>query len=210
MGFEYFLLVFTSIFIILDPFANIPVFSLLLNDYTYKDKKEAISKSFAIALTLFFLFSIFGKIIFLLLGISISAFKIAGGILLGIIAMEILFGKISSTKTKHPERLKQLKEEKEDLSVVPLATPMLTGPGAIITGIVLFEQASSIELLAEFFLGSITAFLFTYLLISRQKTVEKIIGRTGMKVATRVMGLLLLSIAVQFVLKGILEAIKLI
>jgi len=145
-----------------------------------------------------------GQYIFKFLGVSTYSFRIAGGILLLIISIEMLFGRKTRTSAAQPEHYET---EREDVIVTPMAIPLLTGPGAITTGIVLYESAGDIINKSILILNIILVFAISYLILSKFKEVYKILGGTGTRVITRIMGLLLSAIAVQFVISGIGEAI---
>ncbi|MEK6942031.1 MAG: MarC family protein [archaeon] len=200
----FLVLVFASVFFIVDPFANIPVFISFLERYSAEERKKIIQKSSVIAFVAYFFFSFFGTRIFDYLGIQIFSFKIAGGILLSLISLEMLFG--FKTRTELTEKEIESVELQDSLAVTPLAIPLITGPGAITTGIVLASKATGAEQLSAFVIGSTAAFVLSYLLLMQSKKISEIFGLTGMKVITRIMGLLLLAIAIQFVLTGLNEA----
>ncbi len=203
--FVYLSLVFVSVFVIIDPFANIPIASTLLDRFPAAERQSILKKSHLIAAALFMVFSIFGNFIFAFLRIEFFAFRIAGGLLLGFIAFEMLY-RIKSRTEFTPDE-KRLADEKENLAVTPLAIPLITGPGAMTTGFVLFTQAGGEpSLVLFFFLAAGAAYLSSFLLFRESERILKFMGPIGMKVATRVMGLLLLSIAIQMIFMGIRES----
>jgi len=214
---EFFTVVFVSVFLAVNAFGAMPVFIAMLQKYKKKDRAAAIRKSFIIAFVVFVLFSFFGHHIFELMHIELYSFYIAGGILLAIIALSMLSGKTQETKISDKE-VKILehahKEELENLTITPIAVPMLTGPGSITLGLMLFSSIqfngiSSAIVLGEFLVGAFLAYLVSFVVISKSKYIEKIMGRIGLKVMSRIMGLLLLSIGVQFVVNGIMKIIEL-
>lgn len=204
LGSVYFVLVVTSLFFILDPFANIPIFSALTKNFSLHDRVKTVRKSHLIAFLAFVFFCLFGNFIFNYLGIQFSSFKIAGGILLFLISMEMLFG--YKTRTEMTEDEHDSAEEKENVAITPLAIPLIAGPGAITTGIVLLSKAVGVSQLAEFVIGAAGAFLLSYLMLRHSDPVRNVLGPIGLKVLTRIMGLLLMSLAIQFVINGIREA----
>ncbi len=140
--------------------------------------------------------------IFELLDIKMYSFRIAGGILLLIISIEMLFGRKSRT-----EASEDIEEEKENISITPLAIPLLTGPGAITTGIVLFDNAENDINKIFLMINIVLIFLISYFILSKSNLIFRILGKTGTRVITRVMGLMLSAIAIQFILTGISEAV---
>lgn len=202
---SFFGLVLISIFIIIDPFANIPIASALLEKFPSAVQKSIIKKSHVVAFALFITFSLFGQLIFDYLGIRLFAFKIAGGILLALIGVEMLYRFKSQTEYSSGEQAEA--EAKDNLAITPLAIPFITGPGAMITGIVLFAQTNHDPWnIVQFLAAAIGAYSLSYLLFRQSDRVREIIGSIGLKVITRVMGLLLLSMAIQLVLTGLHEA----
>lgn len=204
MDFAFGILVFVSVLFITDPVANIPIFLGFTRTYSNKERHELIGKSHIIAMVAFFLFSFFGVAVFEYLNISLSSFKMAAGFLLFVIALEMLLG--FHTRTEITPNEQEQAEEKENVAITPLAVPLITGPGAIITGIVLFSRAVSTELQALFVAGAVAAFAAGLVLFWQAERISKIVGPIGLKVTTRIMGLLLMSLAVQFMVNGIKES----
>jgi len=216
--FDFLAAVFVSVFLSVNAFGAMPVFIAMLQKYKKKDRQSVIQKSFVIAFVVFVLFSLFGKYIFELMGIKFYSFYIAGGILLSIIALRMLSGQPQETKIskKEVEILEHAhKEELENLAITPIAVPMLTGPASITLGLMLFSGIefngiSSAMLLGEFIAGAGIAYLLSFIIISKSHYIEHLIGRIGLKVMSRIMGLMLLSIGVQFVVNGLMKIIELI
>lgn len=204
VDFSYPLLVFASVFLITDIFANIPIFLSFLAKESHAVRQRTFRTSYLVATLAFFFFSFFGLAIFGYLNIDFFSFKIAGGILLFLIALEMLFG--FKTRTEITPSEQQQAEEKENLAITPMAIPLITGPGAITTGIVLFSRAGSTTQIVEFVLASLAAFLLGYFLLTKSEKIFKLMGPIGMKIITRIMGLLLMSLAIQFVITGIKES----
>ncbi len=203
MDVKFALYSFIALFIIIDPIANIPSFIAVLDPLTEEEQRKIIRKSILIATLILIIFTVIGRPLFEALNIKMYSFKIACGILVLIISIEMLFGKTSMTKGTSEEY-----EEKDAIAVTPLAIPFLTGPGAITTAIVLFDLASTlfdkIVVIAEI----IVVFLLSYLILSRSKFFYKFLGKSGTKAVVRIMGLILAAIAVQFILTGVSEAMK--
>jgi len=201
----YFSTVFISIFLVVDVVTNLPIFLSLTQKYPAKERKGIAQKALWVALGIQLLFVVFGNYIFAYLNIRLYSFSIAGGILLSIVAMEMLFGRKTRTEYQETEQ----KEEKEDISVVPLAIPLHTGPASIVTGMILFGKAETWGLKSIFVLTTICVYLISMLILLKSDLIYRIFKPLGMKVVTRVMGLILLTLAVQFVVNGIKEALNL-
>jgi multiple antibiotic resistance protein len=162
--------------------------------------KEAVFIAFIVLLALTFV----GNYIFKFMGITLYSFKIAGGILLLIIAIEMLFGRKTRTEISD----ETIKEERENVSIMPLAIPLLTGPGAITTGIVFYESAGNLANKIVLMACIILVFAISYILLREGEWIHKKLGKTGNKVVIRIMGLMLSAIAVQFIVSGMAAAIK--
>ncbi|WP_457554634.1 MarC family protein [Candidatus Pyrohabitans sp.] len=202
MDINFLIYAFTALFVIIDPIANVPVFLALLSGASKEEYRRAVARAALIAAAVLLLFTYLGVYIFSYLGIEMYSFRIAGGLLLFIIAMEMLFGMRTRTELTPEEEA----ERREEVVVTPLAVPLLTGPGAITTGIVLLSRAPGEAERLLLALAIVLVFLASYLILRNADTVYRLLGTTGTKVVTRLMGLLLAAIAVQFVIDGIAEA----
>ncbi len=196
-----------SIFAIVDPVGVIPFFSVLTEDMTAEQKRQVISKSCIVATAILGVFAVFGQWIFDAFGFSIPAFEIAGGVLLFAVAFEMMHGERPRTKMTESERTETL--EREDVGVIPLGIPLLAGPGAITTVMIYMTHPVPDPMDKMFiFAGILAAVLTTFFLMHYADRIFKRIGRTGTKVVGRIMGLLLAAIAVQFIINGIVGAIR--
>lgn len=201
---SFFISSFVALFIIIDPIGNVPLFIPLLEKFRERDRRAMIRMAVMIAAITLFLVTLTGNFIFDILGIEMYSFRIAGGILLLIISIEMLFGRKSRTESSEEDLTVG---KNVDIAVTPLAIPLLTGPGAITTGILLFDSARTLLEKAIVLADIILVFLLSYLIISRSNLVYKVLGNIGTRVTIRIMGLMLSAIAVQFIISGISEAI---
>ena len=197
--------VFISLFLVVDVVTNLPIYLSLTQKYSVKERKGVAKKALWVALGIQLLFVIFGNYIFAYLNIQFYSFSITGGILLSIVAMEMLFGRKTRTEYQETEQ----DEEKEDITVVPLAIPLHTGPASIVTGMILFGKAETWGLKSVFVIATICVYLVSMLILLKSDFIFRVFKPLGMKVITRVMGLILLTLAVQFVVNGIKEALNL-
>ena len=201
MRYRELLLVFTSVLFIVDPFAVIPSF-LAMTERDSPAMRRVLARrgawTCAITLTLF---ALGGSLIFKLFGITIGAFKIAGGVLIGLNALDMVQARRSSQRETPAEKAEGT--AKEDIGILPLGVPMLAGPGAISTVMVLALGSKRWETTAALY-GSIalTAFI-SFLTLSAASMLERRLGQTGMRILTRLMGLVLCAIAVQFIIDGL-------
>ncbi len=193
-----------SIFAIVDPLGVVPFFAVLTEDMSPLQKQDVISKSCLVATVTLGVFAVFGQWIFAAFGFTIPAFEIAGGVLLFAVAFEMINGERSRTKLTDQERQETL--EREDVGVVPLGIPLLSGPGAITTVMIYMTHPGSDPVDKMFiFAGILVAVLTTFLLMHYADRIFRRIGRTGTKAVGRIMGLLLAAIAVQFIINGFLD-----
>jgi multiple antibiotic resistance protein len=195
------LLIFTSVLFIVDPFAAVPSF-LAMTERDSPASRRAMARrgawTCAVTLTLF---AFGGSLIFTLFGITLAAFKIAGGVLIGLNAIDMVQARRSQQQETPVERAEGTL--KEDIGIIPLGLPMLAGPGAISTVMVLAGQSRSpLTTFAVYGAIALTA-LVSYLTLATATMVERRLGQTGMRILTRLMGLVLCAIAVQFIVDGI-------
>jgi multiple antibiotic resistance protein len=190
-----------QLFIIVDPLAGIPIFLAITPTKTKIERRVMARRSCIIACLVIVFFVVAGSSILGYLGIKTSAVQICGGILLFLISLELLYGRATGTETSSREE--HLAEEKEDVSVTPLAIPLLAGPGAIATTLVFASRADSILSIAVLVVGAVMVFVIVYLFLHWADELAKLIGDLGMKIISRIVGLLLAFIAVQCVIDGV-------
>jgi multiple antibiotic resistance protein len=190
-----------TIFSIIDPFGVIPLFLVFTSNQSDEVRRKIIRRTVVAVAIILVSAALIGNHILSFFGIDINSFKIAGGILLLMVALNMLQAKgplIKSTPSEQNEAI-----EKDDISIVPLAIPLLAGPGTISTVIVF---SSSMESAGEkiILLGIIIAVVATiWPIMMLSKWIGKTIGNTGINIMIRIMGLILASIGVKFILEGI-------
>lgn len=194
-------LVFTSVLFIVDPFATVPSF-LAMTRRDSPDQRRVLARrgawTCAITLTAF---ALGGTLIFKLFGITIGAFKIAGGVLIGLNALDMVQARRSQQRETPVETAEGF--VKEDIGIMPLGIPMLAGPGAISTVMVLQIGSKSWWTTAAIYVSIALSAYVSYLALAAASVVERRLGQTGMRILTRLMGLILLAIAIQFVVDGV-------
>ena len=194
-----------SLLTILTPFSVLPVYVSLTADMPDAARKRALFKTLGTVLGTLLFFQWTGMYLFRILGIELPSFQIAGGLIIASIAWSMLHAnpsRIQTTRTEDEESL-----EKEDFSVVPLAIPMLSGPGAITTVILLAQQQQHIE--GDIALSAVILFatLILYPVFRLAHPIFGWLGVTGTRILTRIMGMLLLAIAIEFVVQGIIHSL---
>lgn len=199
------LVAFVSMFTIVNPVGATPFFVGHTESLNH-DQRKAIARkaSFAAALVLAF-FAIFGTVLFRFMGISLPAFRIAGGFLVFSSAWGMLKGSNVRSRTLPEEQADA--EHKDDISIIPLAIPLLSGPGAISTIMVLEAKAANAIEGTVVILAALLTSLATYFILINSSYLVKIIGPSGIRVMNRILGLLLSAISIQFVINGIKDLI---
>ena len=195
------LLALSSVFFLVDPFAALPTF-LAVTAGADKDRRRRMARKASVtACVVLSAFALAGQFIFHMFGITLPAFEIAGGIILLLIGLDMLNAKRSETQETGPET--EAAAEKEDAGIVPMGIPMLAGPGAITSVMVLVGQAQTRWQMAAIF-GAITVTaLVCWLVLGSAARVAKILGETGIRILIRIMGLLLVALAVQYFVNGL-------
>lgn len=203
---QFALITFTSVLFIVDPIAVIPTYLVITRDETPLQRRRTALRACIAAAFLLIAFGLAGRFIFQILGITMSAFRVAGGAILWIVAMDMLQAK-RSTQESTPE----IEEgtAKEDVAITPLAMPMLAGPGAISTIMVLAGQARTVGQSVVVYLSIVLTALVCWLTLRIGERLMTRMGQTGIRVMTRIMGLLLAAVAAQFVLTGVREGLSL-
>ena len=201
---QFSLIAFTSIFVLVDPIAAVPTF-LAMTGGSSRDRRRHMAVRAAWTCFLVLLtFSVAGTFIFRLFGITLAAFKIAGGLVLGLIGLDMLKAKRSPTKETPGET--EEGAEKEDVGIIPLGIPMLAGPGSISSVMVLMGQNSDWPHAIVVACAIAAAAAVSFAVLAAADRVSSYLHETGIRILTRMMGLLLTAIAVQFVLNGLHDA----
>ncbi len=189
---------FATLFVVIDPPGLVPLFIALTQGMSNERRRAMATRACIIATVLLTVFGLFGEAVLGFIGISMSAFRIAGGILLFLTALDMLFER----RTKRREDQKS--DPDHDPSVFPLATPLIAGPGAIASMILLVGQSGpgwggTLAVMALLW----AMILVTWLFLLASPPLERMLGRTGTIVITRLLGMLLAALSVQFVIDGI-------
>ncbi|HMA95541.1 MAG TPA: MarC family protein [Polyangiaceae bacterium] len=199
--FSYTLSTLTALFVVVDPFGCVPLFVSVTDGDSREQKRRAAMRASTVAGAILALFAVTGTLIFRLLGVSEGAFRIAGGILLFLLAVDMLSAQRSRQRTTPEEEAEGA--NKADASVFPLAIPMLAGPGATSAVMVLVSRARNTLEYAIVMLAIVFTLVTTYWVLRGASAVADRLGHTGMNVLQRVMGLIVAAVAVQFVVDGI-------
>jgi multiple antibiotic resistance protein len=200
---QFALVAFTSILFLVDPIAVIPAYLAFTRTDTAEHRRRTATVACMAAGIALLVFAAGGDLILRAFGITLPAFRIAGGLILWFVAMDMLRAQ-RPTQEGPPELTEG--EQKQDVALTPLAVPMLAGPGAMSTVMVLSAQARSPMHSAAVYASIVVTMVLSWLTLRAADRLLTRIGETGIRVATRLMGVLLAAIAVQFVLTGIRDA----
>jgi multiple antibiotic resistance protein len=199
------LLAFSSIFFLVDPFAAIPSFLAITESADSERRKRMARKGAITCFIVLTSFAVAGQLIFKMFGITLPAFEIAGGLILMLIGLDMLEAKRSPTQEAHGDT--EEAAAKEDAGIVPLGIPMLAGPGAISSVMVLVGQAPTFwgwQMSAILGCIAFTA-LVSYWVLAAAGRVRQVMGETGIRILVRIMGLLLVALAMQYFVNGITD-----
>ena len=189
----------TSFFTLTNPLGTMPVFLSMTKDIDNEQRARIVKRATIVSFVILISFTVCGQVLFSLFGISTNGFRIAAGFIIMKIGFDMLQAKYSHTKLKDDE----VKVYANDISITPLSIPMLCGPGAIANGIMLMENAATWEMKATL-IGSIAIiYLLTYLILRASTRLVPILGETGNNVMMRLMGLILMVIAVECFVGGL-------
>lgn len=189
---------FATLFVVIDPPGLVPLFIALTQGLDADHRRRLALRACLIAAVLLTLFGLFGEALLGFIGISMPAFRIAGGILLFLTALDMLF------ERRTQRREGQHADPHHDPSVFPLATPLIAGPGAIASMILLMGQAGEDWSLRLAVLGLLYGMILaTFVFLLASAPLERLLGRTGTLVITRLLGMLLAALSVQFVIDGV-------
>ncbi len=201
--FETGLVAFAAFFATIGPVDVAVIFAALTSQSTVAHRRTMAFRGTGIAAGILLLFALFGDPLLKYMGITLPALRIAAGILLLLLAIDMVFARTSGGRSTTETEAEEA-EQKQDISVFPLATPLVAGPGAMGAAILLVAQAEGDRVLEAIVIGALVAVLVINLvLLFVAAQVQKLLGVTGLNVVARVMGILLSALAVQFILDGL-------
>ena len=190
-------------FAVVNPFSTIPVFISLTAHYSANERKK-VARGTGISVFVILVVAYFiGGVLLKFFGISVASFRVAGGILILMTAFSMLQARLSSTKQTDDEASEA--QEKENIAVIPLALPMLAGPGSISLAIIASTRTQTIMDDVSVVGALLVIAILTWLILSAGVKIAKVLGTTGMNITTRLMGLILAAIAIEFIVAGLGE-----
>ena len=198
----------SAIFFVIDPLANVPVFLSITGELSVEQRKKVARRAALATWVILSFFAIAGGLVFKAFGISLGAFKVAGGIMLLLMSIDMMRAQPSPTRSTAEERDES--RTRDDIAIFPMAIPMLAGPGAIATVMVLMSRAAwhPMRVPSVFIAITITC-LVAWLLMRSASNAERFLPKTLLRAFERVMGLLLAAVAVEFVAGGVRDLVHL-
>ena len=195
------ILVFTAFFTIINPLGTMPIFMTMTSTLSNKRRKQTAKKATIVAFLTIIAFAFSGQILFNFFGISVNSFRIVGGVIFFTMGWDMLQARLGTLK--HTEDEEKIDAYVDDISITPLAIPMICGPGAITNAIILMEDSQDVT--HKTILIAVIAFvlLLTYLILIGASKITDKLGETGNKVMMRLMGLIVMVIAVEFFFSGL-------
>lgn len=193
------ILSFTSFFTLINPFGTMPIFMTMTADLNQSHRTKTAKKASIVSFITIIIFAFSGQLLFNFFGISVNSFRIVGGVIFFLMGMDMLQARLGKVKLKNSE----IKTYVNDISVTPLAIPMICGPGALTNAIVMMEDANTIEKKCILIFSVLIVILLTYIILYSSSKIIKILGETGINVMMRLMGLIVMVIAVEFFFSGL-------
>ena len=189
---------FVTLLVITDPMGSVPLFLSLTTRYTERQRNRAAWQAVAVAALIIAVFALFGQRILIYLGIQIPSLQAAGGLLLLVVALELLRGDTGGLAG----------DDQANIAFVPLGTPLLAGPGAIVAVMVFMRQASRAGQYVAIALGLVGVLVVLYLVLRFSGLLLRLLRRPGIDLITRISGLLLTAIAVQLIVDAVREFVR--
>ena len=197
----FFILAFSTLFTLINPIGLVAVYLSIIEQFETKEKNRVALKGTITAFIILIIFSLVGDIIFSFYRITISALKIAGGILFFRTGIQMLEARVSRSRSTPKEE--EEAETKEDIAYTPIGIPLIAGPGAITSVMILSSESTEWELRIVLFGVIALVLIFTYVIFQGADYLTQRFGTTGLRIVQRIMGLILMVIAVQFVIDGL-------
>ena len=203
---QFFIFCLTTLFTLINPIGISPILIIMTERFPQKEKINIAKKGSLTAFITLILFSLLGSVIFNFFGITIEAFQIMGGILFFRNGLRMLDSKIGRSRTTPAEQ--EESEESDDIAISPIGIPLIAGPGAITAAMLLSSQTPQIYSYFTLIFSIFFVLSLVYLILRNGDLILKLLGTTGIRIIQRLMGLILMVIAVQFIINGVLSIYK--
>lgn len=198
---EFFLICLTTLFTLINPLGIAPVLLIMTERFSSEVKKSIAWKGVITAGITLVLFSLMGSLIFNFFGITVEAFQIMGGIVFFRSGLKMLEARLGRTRTTPKEQ--EESQDQEDIGISPIGIPLIAGPGAITAATLLSSQTPGIFSYASLFSAVFLVLGMVYIILRNGDRIIELLGHSGMRIIQRIMGLILMVIAVQFVINGV-------
>lgn len=193
------ILSFTSFFTLINPLGTMPIFMTMTAGLDQEHRTKTAKKASIVAFFTIILFAFSGQLLFNFFGISVNSFRIVGGVIFFLMGMDMLQARLGKVKINDSE----IKNYVNDISITPLAIPMISGPGVLTNVIVLMEDAQTVAMKSVLILTIVIVMIVTYIILYSSSRIIKFLGETGNNVLMRLMGLIVMVIAVEFFFSGL-------
>lgn len=203
---QFFIFCLTTLFTLINPIGIAPLLVVMTERFTKNERIKIAKKGSATALITLLLFAILGSLIFSFFGITIEAFQIMGGILFFRNGLRMLDAKVGRSRTTPAEQ--EESQESDDIAISPIGIPLIAGPGAITATMLLSSQTPHIHSYLTLGLSILIVLAFVYIILRNGDVLMRVLGTSVMRIIQRLMGLILLVIAVQFVINGTVSVIR--
>jgi multiple antibiotic resistance protein len=197
---SFFVVALSAVFVVVDPIATAPIFASLTSSMPQADVRSVARRGTVVGAALLVFFTMFGGLLFRMLHVELGAFRVAGGILLLLTSLDMLRARLPEARCTTSEIAQG--SERDDVAIVPVATPLLAGPGAMATVMMLTSERQGVVSVAAVLAAVALTFAATYVVLVSARRVTAALGRSGSAILQRVMGLVLAAIAIQFVADG--------
>lgn len=198
--YTYAILVFTSFFTLINPIGSMPVFLGMTSSLNQDQRRATARKAVIVAFFTLIMFAFSGQLMFSFFGISVNSFRIVGGVIFFIMGQDMLHARLGKMKFNDES---EVSSYVSDISITPMAIPMIAGPGAITNSIVLMDDANSIEQKITLVVMMVVIMILTYVIFVSATRISKVLGETGNRVLMKLMGLIVMVIAVEFFFSGL-------
>jgi multiple antibiotic resistance protein len=198
------LLCFTSFFSLINPLGTMPIFMTMTSSLSHHERNTIARRALIVAFITLIVFAFMGQILFNFFGISVDSMRIVGGIIFFSVGYDMLQARLVRTQVDEEDKKKYI----SDISITPLAIPIICGPGAITNAIVLMQDAHSIERKIILVSAILVICFITYLVLIGSTRIIHLLGETGNKIMMRLMGLIVMVIAVEFFFSGLKPIVR--
>ena len=205
LGLNFLLVAFPAVFTIVNPLGAVGPYLAMTSGDSLKKRHSTANRACLVAGLVLMVCTAVGGFIFQFFGITLPALKVAGGVLLFLVGMDMVNARSSGSKATDEEQKEG--ENKDDIAIFPLGIPLLSGPGSMVTVFILVERAKTIVDHGVIYLSIALTMLLSLIVLRQASRLARYLGATGINVMSRIMGLILAAIAVQFILTGLLEAL---